>query len=220
MDSLSLIEQLAGRYAAAIFDFDGTLADSMDVWDSVCRRWLAGKGVNADNALEQDIAAMTLTQSAEYVRRRYGLSLPVSRVLEEWEDLVCRRYIHTVPLKAGATALVTDLAGRGMKLGIATSCFPAACEGSLVRHGIRDYFSAILYTHEVQRDKTFPDVYLACAERLGAAPESCVVFEDFPAAASGVRAAKMGLAAVYDPSSAQHWEAFKREADFALLPAR
>ncbi|MDR2517998.1 MAG: HAD family phosphatase [Spirochaetaceae bacterium] len=220
MRPASLIEQLASRYAAAIFDFDGTLADSMDVWDTVCRRWLTSKGIYAGEALERDISAMTLTQSAEYVRRQYGLSLPVSCVLEEWEELVCRQYLHTVPLKAGAAALAADLARRGMKMGIATSCFPAACEGALARHGIREYFSAILYTHEAARDKTFPDVYLACAARLGAAPESCVVFEDFPAAASGVRAAGMGLVAVYDRHSAKHWDAFRHEADFALLPVR
>ena len=197
-----------------IFDLDGTLVDSMPVWDSVFRDWLCEKGIRADDALERETAAMTLSQAAEYAARRYAALLSPAEIQGEWEGIVLRRYQRDVPLKAGAADFVQALAERGVKLGIATSCFPAACEEVLVRHGIRCFFSAILYTDDSTRDKTFPDVYLACAKQLGAAPEDCVVFEDFPPAASGVRAAGMGLAAVYDGSSTRHWERFKRQADF------
>ena len=206
---------LLTQYKAAIFDLDGTLVDSMGLWDRVCRDWLDYRGIRAGDALEREIAAMTLTQSAEYVIRRYGVPLSPAEIQGEWEDMVLRRYRYEVPLKEGAAELVKALAARGMKLGIATSCFPAACEAVLARHGIRDYFSAILYTDESMRDKTFPDVYRACAERLGVDPKDCVVFEDFPAAVSGVRAAGMGLVAVYDDSFASQWETFKGQADAA-----
>ena len=205
------------QYQAAIFDLDGTLTDSMRVWDGVFRDWLAGKGIRAGDALEREIAAMTLSQAAEYAVRRYAVPLSPAAIQGEWEAAVLRRYRQEVPLKEGAAELVTALAARGVKLGIATSCFPAPCEEVLVRHGIRGYFSAILYTDGSMRDKTFPDVYLACAQRLGAAPQDCVVFEDFPAAVSGVRAAGMGLAAVYDDSSAPQWKTFKGQADAAAV---
>jgi HAD superfamily hydrolase (TIGR01509 family) len=211
---------LLTQYKAAIFDLDGTLIDSMRVWDRVCRDWLYRRGIRGGGALEREIAAMTLTQSAEYVIRRYGVPLSPAEIQVEWEDTVLRRYRHEVPLKEGAAELVKALSARGVKLGIATSCFPAACEAVLARHGIRDYFSAILYTDQSMRDKTFPDVYRACAERLGVAPEDCVVFEDFPPAVSGVRAAGMGLVAVYDGSSAPQWETFKKQADAAAASLR
>ena len=208
------------RYKAAIFDLDGTLVDSMRVWDHVCRDWLTGKGIVAENELEQKIASMTLTQSAEYVIRHYNIDLPPSRVMKEWEDMVLYQYGHTIPLKDGATELLELLAAKGIKLGIETSSFPAACEKILSRHGIRGYFSAIVYSDSVSRDKTFPDIFLACAQKLGVKPADCVVFEDFYTALAGIRAAGMGAAAVYDDSGAAHWEKFKQEADYAAVSLR
>jgi HAD superfamily hydrolase (TIGR01509 family) len=213
-----MVKAVSRRYQAAIFDLDGTLADSMHVWDHVCRDWLAEKGILAADSLEGEIAVMTLRQSAEYVIRTFGIGRRPVEVMKEWETMVLGQYEHTVVLKKGMELLVKGLAEQGMKLGIATSCFPAACEALLARYRMGSYFSAIVYAEEFNRDKTFPDIYLACARRLGVAPAACVVFEDFPAAGRGVRAAGMGLAAVYDGSFASRWEAFTREADFVLGP--
>ena len=207
-------------YSAAIFDLDGTLADSMRVWDGVFRRWLGEKGIRADGSLERGIAAMTLSEAAAYAVRRYTAHLSPADVLREWEEIVLDRYRREVPLKEGAADLVKALAARGVKLGIASSTFPAACEEVLSRHGLRALFSALLYTDESMRDKSYPDVYLACAARLGAAPADCIVFEDLPQAAQGVRAAGMGLAAVYDESHAAQWAGFKRQADIACKTLR
>jgi len=208
------------RYKAAIFDLDGTLADSMRVWDHICRDWLTARGITAQDNLEQDIERMTITQATEYVIRLYSIALEPPEVMAEWEDMVIRHYKETIPLKDGAAEFVRVLKDRGIKLAIATSCFPTACEALLDRHKIRDCFSAIVYTDEVKHDKTFPDLYLETARRLAFASESCVVFEDFPPARAGIRAAGMGLAAVYDESSADQWDTFKQTADFAIRSFR
>ena len=204
------------RYKAAIFDLDGTLADSMPVWDNICRDWLLSKGISAERNLEQDMEKMTVTQSAEYVIGKYGIVLEPPRIQAEWQEMALGQYERTIPLKDGAAELVRALDAAGLRLAIATSGFPAACEAVLGRHRIRGYFSAVVYTDEAGRNKSFPDVYLACARRLDTAPESCVVFEDLPGAASGVRAAGMDLAAVYDDHFAGQWEQFKQAADYAI----
>jgi HAD superfamily hydrolase (TIGR01509 family) len=208
------------RYKAAIFDLDGTLVDSMRVWDHVCRDWLTGKGIAPENELEQKLASMTLTQSAEYVIRHYNIALSSSLIMQEWKDMVLYQYAHTIPLKDGATELLELLASKGIKRGIATSSFPAGCERVLSRHGIRGYFSAIVYSDSVSRGKTFPDIFLACARQLGVEPADCVVFEDYYTALAGIRAAGMAAAAVYDDSGAAHWERFKQEADYAAETLR
>jgi len=204
------------RYSAAIFDLDGTLADSMHAWDHICRDWLAAKNITAQDHLEKDIEQMTLTQAAEYVIRSYSIALEPPRIIAEWEAMVLQQYKETIPLKDGAAELVMSMKAAGIKLAMATSCFPAACEAILRRHNIRDCFSAIVYTDEVKRNKTFPDLYLAAAQRLNAAPETCIVFEDFPPALSGVRAAGMSITAVYDECSVHQWSAFAVAADFAI----
>ena len=207
-------------YRAAIFDLDGTLADSMRAWDHICRDWLTSRGKAAEDNLEQNIKQMTITESAEYVICTYGFTLEPSQIKAEWEAMVIQQYKETIPLKDGAEELVRMLKAKGKQLAIATSCFPAACEAILKRFKIRDCFSVIVYTDEVSRDKTYPDLYLTVARRLAVPPESCVVFEDLPAALSGVRAAGMGMAAVYDDSSAEAWQRFKQAADFAIYSFR
>ena len=214
------IASLISRYKAAIFDLDGTLVDSMAVWDHICRDWLKSKGKVPEHALEEKLLTMTLEQSAEYVINFYNIDLPPSRIIKEWEGMVLYQYKHTILLKDGAAELIKSLAASGMKLGIATSCFPAACESVLSRHGIRNYFSAIVHADSVSRNKTFPDIFLACAEKLGTEPKDCVVFEDLCAALAGIRAAGMDAVAVYDDSGAGEWEKFKREADYAVVSMR
>jgi HAD superfamily hydrolase (TIGR01509 family) len=192
----------------------------MPAWKNLCRDWLAAQGISAPDSLEQDLAPMTLSLSADYVIRVYGLGLGPDQIKREWEDMIFDRYAQTIPLKEGAAELVRALAAKGMRLAIATSCFPASSEALLERHGIRDCFPVIVYSDEVNRDKRFPDLYLVCARRLGVPPAHCVVFEDFPGALAGIRAAGMGMAAVYDESAADLWDTFKAKADFALRSLR
>jgi 16S rRNA pseudouridine516 synthase len=136
--------------------------------------------------------------------------------------MVEEAYLTKVPLKRGAGELVKTLAGRGMKLGIATSSFPRICEGVLSRHKIRPYFSSLVYTDEMKshdgrvRNKSCPDIWLASASCLGSPPEKCVVFEDLHDSLTGCRAAGIGgFAAIYDDTTPD-WLALKAEADLAL----
>ncbi|GHV08091.1 beta-phosphoglucomutase [Spirochaetia bacterium] len=206
------------RYKGAIFDLDGTLIDSMHVWDHIDRDWLTAKGI-ASAAIPFDIeavlATMTPVESAEYMIRQFNIPLSPGEIIHQWEAMALEQYQKTVPLKPGAAELLRALSDQGVKLAIATSCFPACCEAALDRLDIRKYFSAILYTDEVKRNKTFPDIWLAAASRLGLAPESCAVFEDMYGALRGVRAAGMGFAAVYDGTCAD-WPAMQAEADLVL----
>jgi HAD superfamily hydrolase (TIGR01509 family) len=208
-------------YEAAIFDLDGTLADSMHLWGQICRDWLLGYGKEPEDNLAAALSSMSLTQAAEYVITTYGVRLPPADVIGQWESMVLEAYRTRVALKPGASELVRALAGRGMKLAIATSCFPAACEAVLARHRLRRFFSALVYTDEIKSpegrtlNKTFPQIWLAAAARLGTAAEKCLVFEDMSAALKGVRAAGMGFAAVWD-ASCPDWPAFSAQADLAL----
>jgi beta-phosphoglucomutase-like phosphatase (HAD superfamily) len=205
------------EYRGALFDLDGTLVDSMHVWDHLCRDWLLAKGKKTGAALEKDIETMTLTQAAEYVIRRYGFALSPGEIIGQWEGMALGRYETTVELKKETADIARELYGAGLKLAVVTSCFPAACEAVLQRHGLRAFFSAVLYTDEVSKDKSFPDIWLAAAERLGLESSECIVFEDACHALKGVRRAGMGFAAVYDDAN-KDWELMKAEADWAFGP--
>jgi HAD superfamily hydrolase (TIGR01509 family) len=203
------------EYRGALFDLDGTLADSMHLWDRLCRDWLVARGKIPDEDLEADIARLSLDAGAEYVIRRYGFDGSPQEMIAQWEDLVLKRYKTSVPLKEEPAALVRELHAAGVKLAVVTSCFPAACEGFLERHNLRPFFSAVLYTDESPKDKRFPDIWQAAAKRLGLESADCIVFEDAYHALQGARAAGMGFAAVYD-DRCQEWELMKAQADWII----
>ncbi len=209
------MSSLPAHRKAAIFDLDGTLADSMRVWDSICRDWLISQGKLPLAGLEDEIAPLTLTQAARYVRECYGIEKTEAAMLGEWRDIVARLYAGHVTLKEGAAALLRQLTSAGVRLGMATSSFPAACEGFLARHGLLALFSAIVYTDDFPKGKGHPAIWLECARRLGVDASDCVAFEDLRAAGAGIRAAGMGFVAVYDASN-RAWEATAAEADVAV----
>ncbi|MDR2186199.1 MAG: HAD family phosphatase [Treponema sp.] len=204
-------------YRGALFDLDGTLIDSMWIWDKLCRDWLIEKGKTPGMDLEKTIEMMTLTQSAEYVIRRFGFDYSPEEILAQWNAAALDRYEHAAPLKPGMAELVRELYEGGTKLAVVTSCFPQACRAVLTRRGLRHYFSALVYTGETPGDKGEPGIWLAAAERIGLPPEDCVVFEDLYRALRGVRSAGMGFAAVYDKTCTD-WKAMEAEADYVYGP--
>jgi HAD superfamily hydrolase (TIGR01509 family) len=210
------------KFEAAIFDLDGTLIDSMRLWDHVASDWLISLGKTPDSDCDDAIRTMPFSESASHIIRRYGLALGIEEIRNQWILMVEEAYLTKVPLKKGAFDLVKALSSRGMKLGIATSSFPKICEGALSRHQIRHYFSSIVYTDEMTapngqaRDKSCPDIWLAAAARLGTPPQKCVVFEDLPDSLIGCRSAGIGgFAAIYDDTN-PGWPSLKAEADLAF----
>jgi beta-phosphoglucomutase-like phosphatase (HAD superfamily) len=202
-------------FRGALFDLDGVLADSMRVWDPVCRDWLGAQGKKPEPGLEDRIAPMTLEQAAEYVRRAYAIDLPPADIISQWEGMVLDQYRDGIALKGEIAAVAGELYRAGLKLAVVSSCFPAACEAFLDRQGIRRWFSALVYSGEEGGDKSQGRLWLSAARRIGVKAADCVVFEDSCHALPGVRAAGMAFAAVYDPSC-KDWEALSAGADFTL----
>jgi beta-phosphoglucomutase-like phosphatase (HAD superfamily) len=213
-DFTELLRRLRA-FRGALFDLDGVLADSMGVWNPICRDWLIGRGKKPEPDLEDRIAPKTVEQAAEYVRRAYGIALSPAEIISQWEGMVREQYRDRIALKEENAAIAGELYRRGCKLAVVSSCFPRACEAFLERQGIRRWFSARVYAGEAGGDKSQSGVWLRAAQRIGVNPADCVVFEDSCHALPGVRAAGMAFAAVYDPSC-KDWEALRTAADFTI----
>jgi len=203
------------RYGAVIFDLDGTLADSMQVWERILPLWAQRQGLRLPGDHARAVAAMTLPQAAEYVIGLTGGRYTQAQLLEQWSAQLADMYAGDVRPKSGAGALLQALHSHGMPMALATSSDRRACQGFLRTHHMERYFPVVVFSGDVGRDKSRPDIYLRCAGLLGVSPCDCVAVEDLPEAIRGARAAGMGTVAVYDESCAD-WRGLSAMADLAV----
>ena len=199
-----------------IFDLDGTLLDSLHVWQDVDARFFAKRNLPLPGDYGQAIKAMELFETAIYTKNRFHLPEPPEEIVAEWHEMVREEYALRVEMKPYAKEYLQKLADEGIKLGIATSSARELFLPCLKRHGVDHLFSAITETREAARGKNFPDPYLLAAERLQIPPENCAVFEDI---LEGVRSAKTGgfyAVAVADPFSHADEILLKSEANLFI----
>lgn len=183
---------------AAIFDLDGTLVDSMWLWDKIDTTYLKGLGVDKPLDLKKEITHLSFDKTAEYFKKRFNIPDPVEKILETWYKMSYDEYTNNIKLKPGAKEFLQYLHNKGIKIGLATSNSMILVETCLKSNGIFDLFDKFTFTSEVTRDKSFPDVYLLAAERLNVEPKDCIVFEDILPAIHGAKSANMKVIAVND----------------------
>ena len=198
---------------AYIFDLDGTLLDSMNVWEQIDVDFLLKRGLDVPEDYIKEICSRSFPEAAIYTIERFGLPDTVDGLLHEWHSMAAYAYGNTVPLKPNALKYLTTLKNRGAKLAVATSLPAVLYEPVLRNHGIMELFDVICCTDEVTHGKTRPDVFILTAQKLGVAPEMCVVFEDLLQAMQSAKQAGMTVYGVYDESSFDQWELIKKTAD-------
>ena len=181
-----------------IFDFDGTLFDSMFIWDTAGETYLRSIGKEPAEDLQSVLKPMSLYQSAAYLKERYDIPLSVEEIMDGINRTVQGFYLDTVMPKPGVVELLEELSCRGMRMCIATATDRCQVEAALVRCGMRHFFSAIFTCTEVGSGKDEPLIFRRAMEHLGTNRSNTLVVED---AWHAVRTAKEDgflVAAVYD----------------------
>lgn len=197
-----------------IFDMDGTLVDSMGVWNRASEEYLISCGVEKpDREILDRAVPMTMPETAGYLIRQFGLDSTPERVMEEINGVMERHYRTDIPLKPGACVCLNRLQEAGVSMCIASSTAPELIDICLRRLGLREYFQFLLSCEEVGAGKNKPDVYLEAARRLGSTPDNTIVFEDILVAAATAKKAGFTLGVVYDENSAAEQEQLKALAD-------
>lgn len=201
---------------AYIFDLDGTILDSMDVWEKIDIDFLQKRGITVPSDYAEEITSMSFNEVAAYTINRFKLSDTVEGLKQEWNDMAAFAYEHTVQMKPYAKEYLTALRERGVKLAVATSLSDELLNLSLRSHGIYDLFHVICTTEEAGYGKSRPDVFRLTAEKLNVLPCDCVVFEDILNAVKSAKSIGMKVCGVYDKSSQADWDAIKESADYVI----
>lgn len=183
---------------AAIFDFDGTLFDSMFIWDTAGETYLRSIGKEPTDNLKIILKPMSLYQSADYLREHYSIPLSTEVIMEGINCTVEDFYFHTIEPKPGVIDFLEELNRKGVRMCIATATDRYQVEAALVRCGMRHFFSEIFTCTEVGSGKNQPMIFRKAMEHLGTDRSNTVIVED---AWHAIRTAKDDgfiVAAVYD----------------------
>ena len=171
---------------AVVFDLDGVLLDSEQVWDEVRVQLARERGGHWSESAQRDMMGMSSPEWSRYLHDVVGLTDSPQEINAEVVRRMLDRYRAHLPLLPGALDAVRRLAAE-WPLGLASSSNRPLIEAFLDAAGVRDVFAATVSSEEVAAGKPAPDVFLEAARRLDVAPSRCAAIED---SANGLRAAK------------------------------
>lgn len=199
----------------AIFDFDGTLFDSMFIWDTAGEVYLRSVNREPQPDLQKVLRTMSLPQSAAYIRETYTLALPVEAIMAGINRTVEDFYFHTVQPKDGVLAFLEQLHAHGIKMCIATASDRHHVAAALRRCSMEHFFSAILTCTDVGHGKDEPVIFRKAMAYLRTTRADTLVFEDACHAVQTAKADGFRTVAVYDAYEEKQ-EELRSLADFFL----
>ena len=199
----------------AIFDLDGTLLDSMSIWDTIGEDYLRSLGIEPRENLAETFKTFTLEESADYYRTHYGVTLSVEEIINGVNGMIEDFYRNTVSLKKGVSEFLERLSKDGVKMCVATVTDKYLVEAALTRLSVRQYFGEIFTTAEVGCDKNKPTIYRTALDHLGTPKSETVVFEDTLHALMTAKNDGFPVAAVYDEHESRQTE-MKANGDYYI----
>lgn len=204
------------EFSGAIFDLDGTLLNSLDVWREIDIRFFAKRNIPIPDEFFRAISSMNFQSAAEYVKSAFSLKESVNDIITEWFDDAYSFYSSKIELKDGAYEYLKALSEKGVKIALATASDKRLYEAALEHHDIRKFFDVFATTIETKRGKGYPDVYELACRRLGIDKDDCVVFEDIVEGIIGARNGGFKVCCVYDSHSQGYWETRTPPADYYI----
>lgn len=183
----------------AIFDLDGTLLDSMPVWDTVAEDYLRLLGKEPTEDLRDRFRTYSLVQSAEYYRTHYGVTLPVPEIVAGINRMVEQAYAERIPLKPGVSEYLHRMQSCGIRMCIATVTDRHLVTAALTRCGVMPCISGIFTCASVGHAKDEPHIYREALNFLGTDKHETAVFEDSLYALKTAKADGFLTVGVYDP---------------------
>lgn len=159
----------------SVFDVDGTILDSMEVWNTLASQYVQSLGMVPEKNLDEIVSDMSLEQSATYLKNHYKINKQEERIISEVLNFISDFYEYEVNLMPGFKEFISHYDSINV---IGTSCDEELVKIALNRLAVLNYFEDIITCSKVNKSKNDPDFYLACAQVLKQRPEDIVVFED------------------------------------------
>lgn len=189
------------KFEAIIFDLDGTLIDSMNIWKELDISFLNKRGISVPENLFEDLQTNSIKDLAVYFKNRFSLPESTEEIISEWIEEVKHFYESKLHLKPDCLDFLKYLKDKNNCLAVGTSNELNLTNSVLKANNVFDYFQTIVTGCAVLKGKPEPDIYLQVAKNLNVNPKKCLVFEDSWFGVLSAKNANMTVFAIADDFS-------------------
>lgn len=199
-----------------LFDFDGTLVDSMPTFCSCMLRILDENHISYPEDITKTITPLGLNGTAEYFIHTLGLDMEKDRLMGLMAEYMLDAYFYRIPAKANVISTLEALKANGASLNVLTASPHITLDACLKRLGMWELFDHIWSCDNFATTKADPDIYRRAAEKIGARVEKVLFLDDNIHADTVAKSAGMQVCGVYDASSGDYVEQMKAATDFYI----
>lgn len=200
------------KYTTYLFDFDGTLVDSMPSYVSVMLRILDENNITYSDDIVKIITPLGYKGTAAYFKK-LGIGLSEEEMISLMNKYAYNEYAYNILAKTNVISVLKELKAKGADLNVLTASPHSVLDPCLKRIGIYDLFTNVWSCDDFATTKADPDIYVKAAQRMGKALEDVLFLDDNYNADKTAKSAGMKVCGVFDPSSEEYTDEIKSVSD-------
>jgi len=199
-----------------LFDFDGTLVDSMPSFIAGVLKELDKKGCKYSDDIIKIITPLGLIGTADYFINSFNLDISIDKLVQAFKDNMANEYFYNIPAKSNVIRVLKELKENGASLNVLTASPHITLDACLKRLEIFDLFDNVWSCEDFSTTKADPGIYKSVAERLEVNVNDVLFLDDNLNADITAKAAGMRVCGVFDESSADYVDQMKAACDFYI----
>ena len=203
------------KYTSYLFDFDGTLVNSMPAFVSVMKKVLDENNIAYGKDIINIITPLGYIGTAEYFKK-LGVNLNTDEILSAMYEYAYTEYAYNIPAKKNVAEVLNKLKKDGADLNVLTASSHQLVDVCLKRLGIYDLFTNVWTCDDFKMSKGNPDIYVSATQKMGKPIGEILFLDDNYNAGIAARRSGIKVCGVYDPSSKDYADKIKENSDYYI----